>query len=561
MNIFKGLKVFVVIFLLVNLKTTTAYSQNQTWLWAQGAGASLSENAYSNATDNNGNVYMVGIYTCPLIDFGGISLSCLSGRVAFIVKYDTDGTAKWAKNIASTATVPSYIKSVCTDQNNDIYVFGSASNTVQIGSTSITAGGYYPILAKLDQYGSVKWIKSTPGAPITEGNAMCTDSKNNVYITGTYRNFPLIFGNDTLMPDSVATNAFVAMYNTLGEPVWAKSFHAINKTGNNQIHTRGITADSIGNLYIIGDFRGISMRIDSTILTNSAPATQNHNVFVVSLDSWGNLNWAQKAMCTGSSYGRDIKVGAKGKVFATGSSSSDISFNNITIPTNACTNSFVVKLDKDYNVFWGRTFNSGISANEGLKLSTDTSGNVYVGGLFSNTINLDSYTFTSYGATDLYLARLDSSGNVTDATRAGGNSFELLSGLSIDKYNNCYVSGAYRSEQASFGNHTLFNDSIIYHNVYTAKYGLNTATTYINRSENKVILYPNPVSNQASLRFDKEQNETLIKLTNLSGKELFKTVFSGTFFEINKNNFAQGMYLLHIQAKTELPIVIKVVFQ
>ena len=457
--------ILIFVFLFMILITSNTYSQNQSWLWAQGAGSSLSESAAGNATDNFGNVYFVGVYTCPSINFGGVSLNCINGRVGFIVKYNNDGIAQWAKNIASTAFSPTNINSVCADANNDIYLFGSGSNTVQIGSTSITAGGEYPILAKLNQDGNVLWIKSTPGTPIADGKAICTDNIGNIYIAGSYRNFPLIFGNDTLMPDSVATNAFVAMYNTMGDPVWAKSFHAINKTGNNQIHARGIAVDSTGNVYVVGDFRGISMQIDSTILINSTPTTQNHNVFIVSLDNLGNLRWAHKANTSGTCYSRDIKVGTNEKIFAAGSTSATISFNNITIPTNACTNTFLIQFDKDYNLFWGRNFNSGASANEVLKLSTDTTGSVVVAGDFANTINLDFYTFTSYGATDLFLARLDSSGNVTDATQAGGTSFETVTGLSLDRDNNCFVTGMYRSAQALFGIHTLLNDSIVFFNV------------------------------------------------------------------------------------------------
>jgi hypothetical protein len=59
-------------------------------------------------------------------------------------------------------------------------------------------------------------------------------------------------------------------------------------------------------------------------------------------------------------------------------------------------------------------------------------------------------------------------------------------------------------------------------------------------------LSPNPFSNQTTLIFDSEQKNTLIKITDLAGKELKSFLFSGKQLTLEKANLKQGIYLLLI---------------
>lgn len=59
-------------------------------------------------------------------------------------------------------------------------------------------------------------------------------------------------------------------------------------------------------------------------------------------------------------------------------------------------------------------------------------------------------------------------------------------------------------------------------------------------------LSPNPFTNQTILAFDSEQKNTLVKITDLAGKELKSMLFSGKQLTIEKADLKEGIYLLSI---------------
>ncbi len=82
----------------------------------------------------------------------------------------------------------------------------------------------------------------------------------------------------------------------------------------------------------------------------------------------------------------------------------------------------------------------------------------YVSGEFSGTITLGSTTLTSSGEQDIYIAKLDSSGNYIWATKAGGSTrdgFTRKQSMGNDSANGAIVISGYYSGTANFGSTTL----------------------------------------------------------------------------------------------------------
>ena len=75
---------------------------------------------------------------------------------------------------------------------------------------------------------------------------------------------------------------------------------------------------------------------------------------------------------------------------------------------------FLVKLDSSGNVLWAKN-NTGTSIEEGYSVCTDKKGNIYVTGIFKGTnITLDTIVLTNTmpGYSDVFLAKYDKNGNV-----------------------------------------------------------------------------------------------------------------------------------------------------
>ncbi|MFO7659794.1 MAG: SBBP repeat-containing protein, partial [Candidatus Cloacimonadaceae bacterium] len=110
---------------------------------------------------------------------------------------------------------------------------------------------------------------------------------------------------------------------------------------------------------------------------------------------------------------------------------------------------FTAKLDTDGNWLWaagaGGNYNSG-----GLGISVDNFGNSYITGTYEATIMIGTESLSNSGNNDVFIAKLDTNGNWLWARRAGGTSNDISSGIIVDNFGNCYVSG-YFNGAADFG--------------------------------------------------------------------------------------------------------------
>ena len=120
------------------------------------------------------------------------------------------------------------------------------------------------------------------------------------------------------------------------------------------------------------------------------------------------------------------------------------------------------------NWIWAKA-GSGTGGDEGSNIASDAAGNVYITGYFnSSTLTLGTYTLSSAGSYDVFLAKYNPNGTVLWATNAGGINDDEGSSVAIDDLGNVYLSGFFSSSQIIFGTDTLLNTGA--QNVFLTKY-------------------------------------------------------------------------------------------
>jgi len=209
-----------------------------------------------------------------------------------------------------------------------------------------------------------------------------------------------------------------------------------------------IAIDSSGNSYITGYFPG-NASFGTTELTSSGGI----DIFVAKLDSDGNWLWAQKAGGTSDDGGYSIAIDSSGNSYVTGYFHSTASFGNITLTSSGSYDIFVAKLDSNGNWLWAKKA-GGTSDDYGYSIAIDSSGNSYVTGYFYSTASFGTTTLTSSGDCDIFVAKLDSSGNWLGANQAGGTGEDYGFSIAIDSSGNSYVTGYFQGI-AYFGTTTL----------------------------------------------------------------------------------------------------------
>ncbi|MBL7918751.1 MAG: SBBP repeat-containing protein [Bacteroidia bacterium] len=89
----------------------------------------------------------------------------------------------------------------------------------------------------------------------------------------------------------------------------------------------------------------------------------------------------------------------------------------------------------------------GTSAETGEGIATDGSGNIYITGILQGTVDFDpgpgTFTLASAGSQDIYVCKLNATGNFVWAKRVGGPGIDVGQAITVDGLGNVFVAGYY----------------------------------------------------------------------------------------------------------------------
>jgi uncharacterized repeat protein (TIGR02543 family) len=301
------------------------YDSSGTALWAKSvtAGASWSL-FYSVAVDSSGNVYAAGHQggTGSFTYGEGVSVAgSYSGSNVVLVKYDSSGTALWAKSVTAGNDYSRFY-SVAVDSSGNVYAAGyqDGRGSFTYGEGVSVAGTYWNnnvVLVKYNSSGNALWARSvTAGNDRSEFNSVAVDSSGNVYAagyqddTGSYT-----YGEGVSVAETYwSNNVVLVKYNSSGTALWAKSVTA----GTSYSRFYSVAVDSSGNVYAAGYQYGTgSLTYGEGV--SVAGSYSDCNVVLVKYDSSGTALWA-KSVTAGDDYSEfnSVAVDSSGNVYAAG---------------------------------------------------------------------------------------------------------------------------------------------------------------------------------------------------------------------------------------------------
>jgi hypothetical protein len=107
----------------------------------------------------------------------------------------------------------------------------------------------------------------------------------------------------------------------------------------------------------------------------------------------------------------------------------------------------VAKSTSAQTLKWAKQMGAG-AQDQGRSIAVDASGNVYTTGTFNGTVDFNpgvgTYFLTSTSVEDVYISKLDSSGNFVWAGAWGGGSFDLGLSIAIDANGFVYSTGLFQ---------------------------------------------------------------------------------------------------------------------
>lgn len=390
-----------------------------------------------------------GVCTYNLIDkanCGACGTQCSSSQVC------------WSNQCGVCESCPSKVFSVTrtyfnrrehtfVDSQDNIYITGTVSGNMIFGTTTFSGrGGSLDVyVAKYDKNGALQWAYQGGGPQGYESpTRLHVDRSGNTYLLGRFYRGDAVFGNTTLKGASYDNDIFVLKLNANGKMLWARS-------GGGLSHDYGtdIAVDSSGHAYITGYYR-TSAVFGNTTLT----ASSNYDLFVAKLHSnSGAFLWAKGSQGNSNAYAYGIAVDSSNDVYLTGYFNAQINFGTTSLSTEGSSDIFLAKMDRNGNAIWAQRY-GGVGTQIVSAMQLDASGNIYLAGRFNNTATFGTTTHTSQGSNDIFVFKVNKTGNMQWSFAGGGKGSEQAFSLAVDRNGSVYVGGQFDTT-ATFGNKTI----------------------------------------------------------------------------------------------------------
>lgn len=358
---------------------------------------------------------------------------------------------EWAK--ATNGNNWDEANAITTDVDGNVYITGHFMETVDFdpgpNEKNLTAAGGLDIfIQKLDANGDFLWAYQLGGLSWDIGRAIATDKDGNLYTTGFFAgtvDFDPGPNEYNLVAGYYTGAAFIQKLDADGNFVWA---HKIQ--GSYDTTPSDIAIDANNNVYTTGYFQGTADFDPGSGVEELSSVMSSPDIFIQKLDANGNFLWAKQMGGMIADEATSIAIAPDGGVYTTGYFNETVDFDpgpGIDTLTSAGASSiFIQKLDTNGDFLWAKKM-VGNGWEQGSDIATDSYGNVYTTGFFTETVDFDpgpgikEFTAENEIFNDIFIQKLDADGNFLWAKQMGGMYEDHGLSIATDDAGSVYTTG------------------------------------------------------------------------------------------------------------------------
>jgi hypothetical protein len=549
----------IIIFIFFLTSIDTGWCQIQ-WQWAlapDSANHSLSV-IQGMASDNAGNILITGSYIYSL-SIGGSTIQNAGNFDFFTASIKTNGTLNWINHAGGSSDENG--AKICVDNDGNAYVTGVFTDTLIVGSSVLTntTSGSGHFLIKYSSAGNVLWAKKISQG-MGAGPASIKNKDGLLYLFGSFSNtIPFVTGSYTFTASASSSDLYVVKLDTSGNVLLATQYG-----GTRQESAFGLSITNAGEVILSGTFTSTLLTFGGFTLNSSSNSNSKNSVFLVKMNSSGNVLWA-KAIDQVGGYAQ-VSSDQSGNICLAGYFvGPSLVVDNFTLTASASyTNGMIIKFDNSGNALWANGI--GGTGNQGGEKCSDVAfnavGDIFISGIYySASLTIGTYTLANNGVNpQLFIVQLNQAGNVTNILSGGGQNADMRgSNILADQNGNIRIAGIFAGDQISFGPITTYGvPNKIFTRMFVAQANV-TITGLTNVSNSRLLkIYPNP-ANYEVMFTSEDLLITNIRVFDITSKEISELNCSSGAVHFPVADLQNGIYIVEITTSDNRKTVTKIV--
>jgi len=367
--------------------------------------------------------------------FDSIHLVCEHQQM-YMAKYDPNGRLLWVKepgNDIGGCTV----RAMTMDEQDNISILGWAIDTMALDGHIVYPGR---MLARFSPDGLCIWIKNINFYQGVILQKFCRLTDGGFLLAGITIQSSVIIETDTLTSSTIyGGDLLLVKYDSTGKYLWSKLDGQTGAVSS----MFGVTNDTSGNFLVVGLQCGAPLIFGAYTIPKNATG----GMFLVKYDANGNALWAtnsQSSPMVDTEPG-DLTTSVDGKTYVTGGTMNvygldTVQFGSQYLYLNGKSAMFVACYDSNGNCLGLRYAESDCGSGPelqflGTSVTADNNGNCIVAGQFKRNADFDSYSLTSMGAKDIFIARCSQITGVTEIPKEQQNQLLIYANPNTGKCN------------------------------------------------------------------------------------------------------------------------------
>ena len=348
---------------------------------------------------------------------------------AFVAKISPLGKLVWEASVSGTSS--GY--AISSAPNDSAIVTGQFSGTAIFGESTLqsTFGERDIFVGKISSTGVWQWAVKAGGGGLDRGISISTQSDGSSVVTGIFSDEG-IFGSTSLTSQG-SWDLFVAKISSTGVWQWAVGLGAGYQDWGYSVSTL-----SDGSSFISGQINGFNgqfVGIGPDVISGA-------NSFVAKISSTGVWQWARE---TASTYST-VTATSDGFALVAGNFFQPVVLGSTTLSTTSNkTDTYVAKISSTGVWQWAvQAGQTGTTGNkESLAIAALPDGSAILTGNFSLRAVFGSTLLEEAGGSDVFVAKISSSGVWQWASKTGLSDGDVGNGVSLFSDGTSVVAGVF----------------------------------------------------------------------------------------------------------------------